>query len=81
MVEVLRVTYDAQSAAPQIRVPTLLLHAEKALAPGLARNFHAALAGPKTIEWLESSGQIDFYDDPALIAACADRLATHFASV
>ena len=28
--------------------------------------------------WLESKGQIDFYDDPVLIAAAADALAAHF---
>lgn len=71
------IPYDAQSAAANIRVPTAIIHSEKALAPALARSFHAALAGPKAIHWLESQGQIDFYDDPKLIAAAADLVATH----
>jgi hypothetical protein len=71
------VPFDAQSAAPKIRVPTALVHSEKALAPALARSFHAALGGPKAIHWLTSQGQVDFYDDPKLIAAAADLVAVH----
>jgi fermentation-respiration switch protein FrsA (DUF1100 family) len=70
--------YDAQSAAAHIHIPTLLVHSEKALAPALARKFFAALAGPKREHWLESKGQIDFYDDPALIDATSRLLAAHF---
>jgi pimeloyl-ACP methyl ester carboxylesterase len=49
--------FDAQGAAPRIKVPTLVVHSERALAPSLARSFHAALAGPKGELWLESKGQ------------------------
>lgn len=72
--------YDAQKSAPQIRVPTLLVHSEKALSPALARKFHDRLSGPKQMVWLDSTGQIDFYDDPNLIEAAADLLAEHFRS-
>ncbi|MCY0989090.1 alpha/beta hydrolase [Nannocystis sp. ILAH1] len=71
------IPYDAQAAAPRIRVPTAIVHSEKALAPALARSFHAALGGPKAIHWLTSQGQVDFYDDPQLIAAAADIVAVH----
>ena len=67
--------YDAQGFAGSITVPTLIIHSEKALAPALARKFHEALAGTKRIEWLESQGQIDFYDDPGRISAASDLLA------
>jgi fermentation-respiration switch protein FrsA (DUF1100 family) len=70
--------YDAQSKAPRISVPTTMVHSEKALAPALARKFYDALGGPKTIHWLASQGQIDFYDDPTLIGHAADHLAAHF---
>ena len=70
--------YDAQKAASQIRIPTVIVHSEKALAPALARKFFDALAGAKAIHWLPSQGQIDFYDDPKLIAPAADHLAAHF---
>jgi hypothetical protein len=70
--------YDAQHTAPEIRIPTVVIHSEKALAPALARKFYDALPGPKSIHWLESQGQIDFYDGAPLISAAADHLATHF---
>jgi hypothetical protein len=70
--------YDAQRAAPEIRIPTVMVHSEKALVPSLARKFYDALPGPKAIHWLESQGQIDFYDGPSLIATAADHLAAHF---
>lgn len=70
--------WDARRLAPRITAPTLLVHSEKALAPALARAFYADLAGPKAEIWMESKGQIDFYDDPALIEPAADHLARHF---
>ncbi|NUQ76077.1 MAG: dienelactone hydrolase family protein [Polyangiaceae bacterium] len=70
--------YDAQHTAPEIRIPTVVIHSEKALAPALARKFYDALPGPKAIHWMESQGQIDFYDGALLIAAASDHLASHF---
>jgi hypothetical protein len=70
--------YDAQHTAPEIRIPTVVIHSEKALAPALARKFYDALSGPKSIHWMESQGQVDFYDGAPLISAAADHLATHF---
>lgn len=70
--------YDAQAHAARIAAPTLIVHGEKALAPPLARAFHDNLTAPKDLRWLDSQGQIDFYDDPALIAAAADLVAEHF---
>jgi len=66
--------YDAQAAASKISVPTVMIHSEQALAPPLARSFYDRLAGPKSMDWHGSKGQIDFYDDPARIEAAADRL-------
>lgn len=70
--------FDAIGAAREIRVPTLIVHSEHALAPPLARKFFANLAGPREEVWLNSVGQIDFYDDPALIGAAADAVAAFF---
>jgi hypothetical protein len=70
--------WDAQAFAHKIRVPTLMIHSENALAPALARSFYAALACEKREIWVESKGQIDFYDDPALIEPAADHLARFF---
>jgi hypothetical protein len=73
--------FDAQEAAARIRVPFLLVHSEHALAPPLARKFYAAVTTPKSELWLESKGQIDFYDDPRLIEPAADAIADHVAGV
>ncbi len=70
--------WDAQLVAPRIRVPTLMVHSERALAPALARKFFGSLPGHKREVWLESRGQIDFYDDPKLIEPAADEIASHF---
>jgi uncharacterized protein len=72
------VPFDARGNAAKIAAPTLMIHSEHALAPALARAFFAELRGPKSEVWMESKGQIDFYDDPALIEPAADRLAVHF---
>jgi fermentation-respiration switch protein FrsA (DUF1100 family) len=72
--------FDAQEAASRIRVPFLLVHSEHALAPPLARKFFAAVQTPKSDHWLQSRGQIDFYDDPRLIEPAADTIADHFKS-
>jgi hypothetical protein len=45
------------------------------LAPGLAHAFYAAVSSPKQELWLRSQGQIDFYDDPKLVAAATDAVA------
>src|SRR5262245_8655145 len=73
--------FDAQEAAVRIRVPFLLVHSERALAPPLARSFYASVRTPKADIWLESQGQIDFYDDPRLIEPAGDAIAEHFNGV
>jgi fermentation-respiration switch protein FrsA (DUF1100 family) len=73
--------FDAQEAAARIAVPFLLVHSENALAPPLARMFYAAVRTPKSELWLQSEGQIDFYDDPRLIEPAADAIADHVAAV
>ena len=70
--------FDALGAATVLEVPVLIVHSEKALVPEWAHAFYAAVQAPKQELWLESQGQIDFYDDPKLIAPAADAAATFF---
>ena len=42
------------------------------MAPDLARAFYEAVKSPKQELWLQSQGQIDFYDAPKLIAPATD---------
>jgi fermentation-respiration switch protein FrsA (DUF1100 family) len=71
--------FDARGAADTIEVPVLVVHSENALAPDLARDFYAAVSSPKEELWLRSQGQIDFYDDPALMAPATDAAAAFYA--
>lgn len=70
--------FGAQEAAPRLRVPFLLVHSENALVPPWARQFYEAVTAPKSQLWLDSVGQIDFYDDPRLIDPAADAAAEYF---
>ena len=67
-------TFDAQSAAPLIEVPTIIIHSQNALLPTLADSFINALTCTRQAIWLRSQGQIDFYDDPRLIDPAADAI-------
>jgi fermentation-respiration switch protein FrsA (DUF1100 family) len=71
-------TFDSLGAAPLIKVPTLIVHSERALAPTLARQFFGSLTGPREEVWLPSLGQIDFYDQRPLIDAAADAILDFF---
>jgi fermentation-respiration switch protein FrsA (DUF1100 family) len=72
-------SFDSLGAAALIEVPTLIVHSEHALAPALARRFIGNLTGPYEEVWLESQGQIDFYDQRVLIDAAADAIVRFFA--
>jgi uncharacterized protein len=71
--------FDARGAADAINVPVLIVHSEKALAPDLAHAFYAAVKSPKQELWFGSQGQIDFYDDPKLIAPAAEAVGEFLA--
>jgi len=72
------IPFDSVGAAHDIKVPTLMVHSEHALAPPLARKFYSGLAGPHQELWLNSQGQIDFYDDPTLISQATDAISGWF---
>jgi hypothetical protein len=67
--------FDARGAADTIKVPVLIVHSEEALTPDLAHAFYAAVKSPKQELWLQSQGQIDFYDTQRLITPAADAVA------
>jgi uncharacterized protein len=72
--------FDTMEAAARLCVPVLVVHSERALAPAWARSFYAAVTTPKSQLWLDSVGQIDFYDDPRLIEPAAEAAAELFAT-
>lgn len=69
--------FDVQPAAARLQVPMAMVHSETALSPAWARRFFAALTVPKQLHWLSSRGQVDFYDDPSLVAQASDLLVAH----
>jgi uncharacterized protein len=54
-------TFDGVRSAGEVSVPTLMVHSDGCVFPEHAKAVHAALRGPKQIEWTQGS-QIDFYD-------------------
>lgn len=70
--------FDALTASDVIDLPTFIVHSERALSPDLAHQFYARLQVPKAELWLDSQGQIDFYDDPRLIDPAADAISVFF---
>ncbi len=69
--------FDVQAVAAELTAPLAMVHSEQALSPAWARRFHDRVRGPKSLDWLVSSNQVDFYDDPQLVRAAADRIARH----
>jgi uncharacterized protein len=70
--------FDVQAIAGEIRAPTIVVHSDNALAPALAHRFFDALTGQKEQLWLQSQGQIDFYDDERLIGPAAEAIDAFF---
>jgi hypothetical protein len=69
--------FDVQAAAAKLTAPVAMVHSEKALSPAWARRFHERLQTVKSLDWLASKNQVDFYDDPQLVRAASDRVARH----
>lgn len=70
--------FDVQAAAGGLKAPLVMIHSERALSPDWARDFAAKLGDRVRLHWVDSQGQTDFYDDPALVSQAADALADHF---
>jgi hypothetical protein len=52
-----------------------MMHSRTALSPHWAEAFHTKLAGQKSLTWIESRGQTDIYDDPAIVARASEIVA------
>ncbi len=67
--------FDGLASAPDLRVPTLIVHSEDAAIPDGAKSYAAAMPAPPKMVWTEGT-QWDFYDDPATVdRATAEALA------
>lgn len=72
-------TFDAQTAASEIKQPFAMVHSEAAAVPQGAHQFYGKLTGPKRELWLKDVGQLDFYDRDEPVRQAAEFVATHFA--
>lgn len=59
-------TYNSHTSAPQIRVPTVIVHSENGAIPEGAKAFINAMTNQPQVHWISGS-QLDFYDDDAKI--------------
>ncbi len=59
-------TYNSHTSAPQIRVPTVIVHSENGAIPDGAKAFINAMTNKPQVHWISGS-QLDFYDDDAKI--------------
>jgi fermentation-respiration switch protein FrsA (DUF1100 family) len=70
-------TFDGVRSAAEVNTPTLMVHSDGCVFPDHAKAVHAALKGPKQMEWAEGS-QIDFYDQDAQVTRAVALMAPHF---
>ena len=70
-------TFDGVRSAGEVHIPTLLVHGDGCVFPEHVRAVHAAIGGPKQLEWSEGS-QIDFYDQEPLVNKALAAAIPHF---
>jgi fermentation-respiration switch protein FrsA (DUF1100 family) len=68
--------FDGVATAPGVKVPTLMVHSEKAAFPDNARRFDQQLGGPHEMQWLQGA-QIDFYYQPQQVDPAVAAVAKH----
>lgn len=69
--------FDALAIAPQITVPTLIVHSDGSALPDNARQFYDLLNGEKQLVWAEGQ-HLDFYDRDPQVSTAVDALTSHF---
>ncbi|MEL6465639.1 MAG: alpha/beta hydrolase [Pseudomonadota bacterium] len=72
-------SFDVQSAAPEVAVPVLMVHGLNALNPDWADKFFSAVRSTKSRATICSKGQTDIYDDPIIVKQVTS-LAAEFLS-
>ena len=70
--------FDAQKAADNIRVPTLLVHSKAAAIPQGVSAFEKRLGNTAKVVWLDKVTQFDFYDRANVVTQSVDLVNDHF---
>jgi fermentation-respiration switch protein FrsA (DUF1100 family) len=71
--------FNGLSAASRVTTPALFVHADGCVFPDHVRQVHANVRGPKELVWAEGN-QIDFYDQPGLVAPAVGAAVRWFDS-
>lgn len=69
-------TLDAVALAPNVTIPTLIVHSQSAAIPNGARRFYEGLRCPRELVWMPGT-QFDFYDDPPTVERALDHAVRH----
>lgn len=73
-------SYESLSAATRLDKPYLMIHSDNSFLPAAARRHFAAVPSTsKVLLWQGQTGHFQYYDDPAVLDATADRIAGFFA--
>lgn len=59
--------FDVQKAASRFETPIVMVHSKNALSPHLAKMFYGNVTAPKSLKWLHSNNQVEFYSKNNLI--------------
>ena len=70
-------TLDPLSQAPQITIPTMVIHSDGCAFPDNAKELYAAVQGPKELVWADGT-HFDYYDSPAQVDQAVTHLARFF---
>jgi uncharacterized protein len=71
--------FDTTEAAARLGQPYLMIHSDNSFLPDAARRLFAAVpAAGKELAWEGATGHFQYYEDPAVLDATADRLIAFF---
>lgn len=75
-------SYESLSAATRLEKPYLMIHSDNSFLPAAARrHFNSVPSLSKMLLWQGQTGHFQYYDDPVVLDATADRIAAFFKTV
>lgn len=69
--------FNSLAIAPNVKVPTLIVHSDGSALPDNARKFYQQLGGHKQLVWADGD-HLDFYDRSAQVGSSVNALTRHF---
>jgi dienelactone hydrolase len=70
-------TFDGLKAAPSVSVPVQFVHGDGCMLPGNVKAIASRLKGESSLLWM-GGFQVDFYDQPHLVAPAVEAAVRHF---